>query len=146
MALSNEAKQAAKEAVAKAGKAARERATKLVTSAKASAGKANTKLREMKGRRIVDAVEVVVGANVAAAVHGMDYSIKYGANYADDGKTLLNPSEVTEVPYGLVGGVALVGAGIVTKSYDLQSTGLGMVAYGTGRMVEDAVRDASQKS
>ena len=143
MGLSKEAKQAAREAAAKVGKAARERAGKLVASAKAAGGKANTKLREMKGRRIVDGVEVVVGANVAAAIHGADKSWKMYATYADDGETVTNPADVVEVPYGVPVGVALIAGGVMAKSYDLQSTGLGMVAYGTGRMVEDAVRNRS---
>lgn len=118
----------ARKALSTASKKAKEK----LAAASGKASKANKALREMKGRRIVDAVEVTVGAAAAGAARGM------GLTY-----------EVTdglEVGAGAaVGAVALVG-GALANSYDLQSAGLGMLAFEVGRVVEDAVEQAQTEA
>ena len=125
-----------KKAASKAASKAREKATQIAEKARAGAGRANRALRDMKHRRVMDGVEVVVGGVAAGALHGAGVSVDWGDSMPD-------------VPAGLPAGLVAIGAGVYLDSYDLQSAGLGMVAFGAGRMVEDytaqSLADAAKK-
>lgn len=125
-------------AAAKAASKATKRGKELLAKVGERTGKANKALREMKHRRIVDAAEVAVGGALAGAIHGADMYI--------DTSPEDKPGTGMQIPYGLPGGLAMIGAGVALKSYDLQAAGLGAATFGIGRMAEDYVSDMAAKA
>lgn len=117
-----------KSAASKAARKVSEKAKAGAAKAAARIGSANKSLREMKHRRVVDGVEVVVGGVLAGATHGAGINA-YEPKDAED--------TMPVVPMGVPGGAILVAGGVAMKSYDAQALGLGALAFGLGRMAED---------
>lgn len=101
-----------------------------VSSATASARKrasaARKALSEIEDRKPIRIVETLGGGAVAGGLHGAGISIEWGE---------------TDIPVGLVAGGVAIAAGESMGSEDLTDIGLGMAAYGAGRLLEDLVDD-----
>ena len=101
-----------------------------VSSATASARKrassARKALAEVENRKPIRYAEGIAGGAAAGAMHGAGISIEWGE---------------TDIPVGLVAGGVAIAAGESMGSEDLCDLGLGMAAYGAGRLVEDLVDD-----
>lgn len=121
-----------KKEVSKALSKANEKRKELLAEGKEKLGEVNKRLRESKHRRMIDGGEVLIGGIAGGALAGAGISINGGKDADPD---------MPEIPASVPGGIGLLLGGLAAKSYDLQATGLGMLTFGAGRMVEDFVAD-----
>lgn len=108
-------------------KSLKDRVSEAVAPARKAAANARSKLREIRGRRMVEGAEVVGGGIVGGAMSAYGTDIKLEI---EEGKPEL------EIPLALPVGAAAIAAGVAMGQDDLQAGGAGLMAYGAGAVVK----------
>ncbi|MCK6504489.1 hypothetical protein L6R53_13980 [Myxococcota bacterium] len=114
-----------------AKKQLKDRIAEAVAPAKKAAASARKRLAAINKRRLVEAGEVVAGGTIGGVLDGAGVDIEIGAD---------------SYPIALPVGAAAVAAGVAMDQADIQAAGIGMLAYGAGKVAADMTRSAMSGS